>query len=920
MKQLTISLIYLFCLLSLQAANTPLPDLNSLKKGDWFELECTQINQHKDFGKDGNPWSVEGKKQVFYKITVSDKQGDLLQLSCKIDRLLNIFEYKNDYILYDTNFPMSPKQSTANYFINKDSLIIKIDLNKKEITEENYQFEKESLNFECEFIKKGFLKYGLPTRSTSEIEINTKELYEKSVITYINNWLKYGDTRVKTRSSQVLYYDNWREWDEMRITNASYTLMHNVNVICHINNATDSTIINFKTSDDQKIKPISQDGNKFRFAFFMPNPQSCWIYLNNKSIALSLTPNDSLIIDIDESSFPEKTKFSGLGSAACQCTYELREDYWQNYYFKWADKSMIDLAKIFEQRQKKYEAVFSKYKNQMSRFWRESKQKDLHYRVATELFIAVNIMMKWNEFEGNLGELQKHLESKHLCKITPMIDYLYSSGHYHTFLEEYIKYQQLSISSNNFSTNILNFGYEEKLLLTKMIFRGYPKYYCSQRIIAEYLQEKPLTEAQKEYDWFRYHCHAPKFNAQLKNIYDRMEKIQADQSIKDLNISIAPYLNLKEKADGYILLNMNNAMISYEWEEKEIRKQDSIFTTLGFEKKAEIVVVRRNFIKEKWANKPKNYSENVKIYFHEKDSLIKDTEILKTGVNRYMLLRNDGTILHNNINTGAGSFSSSDFYDVLLEDLNKPEANNQADTRRLGFAILFTLLFSGLIAWGFIKIRSRQIKKKEESFRRLAELELKVIRSQMNPHFLFNALSSIQHLINKNKIEKANIYLSRFADMMRLVLNNSAKELISLADELKLIQNYLELEKLRVPFEFNLIVDSQLNPEEDELPGMLIQPFVENAVVHGIAPKRNGHIDIRFTKNKHYLKCEVVDDGIGINQSSTQNSGNGKAIKMIQERVNIVNSQSDHPFSVQLIDRSEEEDCSGTTVLIKIPI
>ncbi len=189
----------------------------------------------------------------------------------------------------------------------------------------------------------------------------------------------------------------------------------------------------------------------------------------------------------------------------------------------------------------------------------------------------------------------------------------------------------------------------------------------------------------------------------------------------------------------------------------------------------------------------------------------------------------------------------------------------------------------------------------------------------MNPHFVFNSLNSIQNLVNKNKIEETNIYLSEFAGMMRLVLNNSEKQLVPLEEEIQLIKSYLELEKLRTPFEFEISVAPSIIPAEEEIPGMLIQPFVENAVVHGIAPQKGGMIKVAFTKNKNKISCEITDNGIGFLKRSEQRNGNGKAIKMIEERIKIVNSQAVEPLTLEITDRSEMGE-KGTLVKIGIPV
>ena len=172
---------------------------------------------------------------------------------------------------------------------------------------------------------------------------------------------------------------------------------------------------------------------------------------------------------------------------------------------------------------------------------------------------------------------------------------------------------------------------------------------------------------------------------------------------------------------------------------------------------------------------------------------------------RIFLLDKDLKIIHNNLGTigiNTVGYILPDIIKQYFESQNNPIS--KAETRRLLLVIFISIiLFSGL-TWGTIKVRSHQIAKRERIKRELSEMELKSIRSQMNPHFVFNALGSIQNLINQNKIKNANLYLSSFARLLRMVLNNSNKQLVSMADEIELLQHYLELEQLRVDFQFEI--------------------------------------------------------------------------------------------------------------------
>ena len=165
-----------------------------------------------------------------------------------------------------------------------------------------------------------------------------------------------------------------------------------------------------------------------------------------------------------------------------------------------------------------------------------------------------------------------------------------------------------------------------------------------------------------------------------------------------------------------------------------------------------------------------------------------------------------------------------------------------------------------------------------------AESELESVRSRLNPHFVFNALGGIQNLINKNEIAPANEYLSRFARLTRHILNNEAK--ISIKDEVDLLEDYISMEQLRFPFKYTVHVADELNGNT-EIPTMMIQPFVENAVKHAVAPlKGKGTIAVRFAKEGSNLVVTVKDTGAGFTVDAKQS---GLGLLLTKKRIALLN-------------------------------
>jgi len=242
----------------------------------------------------------------------------------------------------------------------------------------------------------------------------------------------------------------------------------------------------------------------------------------------------------------------------------------------------------------------------------------------------------------------------------------------------------------------------------------------------------------------------------------------------------------------------------------------------------------------------------------------------------------------------------------------------------------FVLLIVGLSS---IMFRIRFIKKREEEKTRLtrllSELELTALKAQMNPHFIFNSLGSIQNLINRDKKTEANVYLSKFARLLRMTLDHSDKKEISLADEIAMLELYLSLEALRFSnkFEYRIEPDSTIDLFETKIPPMILQPFLENAIKHGLLPKKaDALLLIQFRKEANgTLYCLVRDNGIGRIQreklkEKSQMGHVSKGIKITKNRLELLNQIRNKPAEISITDLyNDSGQPAGTQVEILIP-
>ncbi len=231
-------------------------------------------------------------------------------------------------------------------------------------------------------------------------------------------------------------------------------------------------------------------------------------------------------------------------------------------------------------------------------------------------------------------------------------------------------------------------------------------------------------------------------------------------------------------------------------------------------------------------------------------------------------------------NRKSSNQQSSLFFSV------KPSSIVQFNSKQVMMYTAFLALIGGT---GFFYYHGRnksQLEKKTQE-KQMALLQLRAVRSQLNPHFMFNALSGIQNLMNRNESNKANNYLSRFARITRHILKESERDITSIQDEIQLLEDYLLMEQLRFGFQYKIIVADSIDLSHTEIPAMLLQPLVENAVKHGVARlAENGYVELSFMPKGNILAIQVKDNGPGF---SSHNHSDGHGLKLVQERIQLLN-------------------------------
>ena len=293
-------------------------------------------------------------------------------------------------------------------------------------------------------------------------------------------------------------------------------------------------------------------------------------------------------------------------------------------------------------------------------------------------------------------------------------------------------------------------------------------------------------------------------------------------------------------------------------------------------------------------------------------------------------------------------------YDQRIASLNAEKIlqHQQLNREKTNRNILIAALIVGLLLAAFI-IRNIQLKRRKDQLQHLmteantqlenrrkeqqlaeiqqqkTELEMQALRAQMNPHFIFNSLNSINMFILENNKLQASEYLSKFSRLVRLILQNSQEAFIPLERELDALQLYLELESLRFDkkFEYKISLSNEIDTTVLKVPPLIVQPYAENAIWHGLMHmKDKGHLEIEFYKQENILFCKITDDGIGRNQASQMKgrfpTGHKSiGMRITADRIAMMQQKNQSDIRIEVKDLVLADGTpGGTEVLLKIPV
>jgi tetratricopeptide (TPR) repeat protein len=275
--------------------------------------------------------------------------------------------------------------------------------------------------------------------------------------------------------------------------------------------------------------------------------------------------------------------------------------------------------------------------------------------------------------------------------------------------------------------------------------------------------------------------------------------------------------------------------------------------------------------------------------------------------------------------------------DAVIAQKNEEISHTKEETSRVRRQSTYwylagaSVLLLGVLSFFIYRLQSRRkaTLMKTEFDKQVAEMEMQALRAQMNPHFIFNCLNSINRYIVKSDSVTASGYLTKFSKLIRLILDHSASGNITLSSEKQMLLLYLEMESLRFSnkFTYEVVLDPGLDPESVLIPAMLIQPYIENAIWHGLLHKEEaGHVSVRFSDGGNsMLRVVVEDDGIGREQAALLKSRNAlkeksHGMRITGDRLRLVNERQGTEASLLVIDiKSPSGEASGTRIVLNIP-
>ena len=871
----TALLLLLLFLVNSGSAETFVPYTpDSLKKGDWVEIESVHYYPYIAPGiKEKVPWRAENIRRVIFKATVTDLNEHTLTLDYT---LKNLYDCRNEagkpgFYYFDSRYRQDFTFDREK--VGQRLLRVIYDRDSREV--QTLDKQETIFSYSKNYVPFGVRQAGLSTYP--ETTLRDSLLLDKLLIpaaqTLLTGWQEEGMPRLAQNA---------------RIIDASFSLPPNTEFTC--------SHVNFDLSDDSTIHK----------KIFIAYPTE---YKVGERVTLLLTPGDSITQDKERFATTHKRHYQGRGSEQNNIQYSFRRfaDIYDPDMRSLNPITPDQVKKALQTRDSLFQITLEKDFKHLDPYWRKVFERSEQYfegMFVLRFYMRATDKRAWQE-SGLLD-----WQAPYFASVNPLIDFAYSlqktdAATYYYFLYTYSNYKKQEFKSDNLCLNKQGkLSPQEEYIINKQLFSGFPKYMATGSTLQQLMHTNTLSEIEGDYNDFIRSCPDTSLTNLLKRTYDKLLPFETGKNIRESGLMIADSLHLVKGSDRkYILLFLSR---------EQGLPAPNLQNALDFKKCLESEGLVSIVQLELYSKFQSNNTERVKPFKAISDLQIE--ELRRKGLGAVtILMREDGTILYRQF-TGW-RFDPKPALAIIQNDLNREDESFNDFLKGFKEGVLGTLLIAAIIGIAYYsRVKGKQ--KKERNRRRIRELELRAIRSQMNPHFIFNALSSIQNLINRSANQEANEYLIDFSRLLRKVLATSEKKLVSLSDEIEQLQLYLKLEQLRFPFSYSLAVGKNIEPDAIEIPGMLIQPFIENAVKHGIAPRGTGEIIIRLSLQDQLLVIDIIDDGPGM-ETETED---GFGIRAISNEFEILKDLYNTEVGITIENRQEKESVSGCHVRLSIPL
>lgn len=864
-----------------------------LKSGDWFETVIRIRNVTPTF---------DYKFNVRYDLTKMPNGN--LAFKVAIERMrLKYPDAKNNWWGYDSYYPKYIENRKKN--LTKQIYEITTNGNGK-ISNVSLLSTARKFNFSLISIKTNasFQKEEFSSESILPV-VQLKKISETIISSLIS-----GKAMPKT-----LLLSDSNVIANAVFKSASFTLPTNAVIKGHITNLTP---IDTVYGVDDKIFKFNRDGSFSADVSASLTTSQRWVFGQFdefKTFTVNLEPLDTLIVKANRLDFDNTLSFSGSAAAKAELNKALTPIFnsqWVNES-KYREKSLAEFILFQKKGQKEFEDVIKKYANLVSAEIINDNRTNFRFTQAGSKLEFFTYNREGLKPKMSLNEFPKdYFVSIDTLPVSMSI----AEGrlHYVWYMPWLLSYKQTKLGM----TNANQHGFLANYATAMASFNGFPLYYSIYNALRDELLKSEVETTERlrtYYEDFIMNCGDTTLTNRVKE-----EWTQAKQWLPG-NLSPIKKLLLQDGSDLalakfkgkplVLIVNYNNPDVLKDYIDL-IKKQNG--NKVHFVIAQSVSSVEQSTIDQQLRSLPNvTYVElsmqspaqtNVKLYYQQTKIYTFDSDY--RIISSYLLDK-----------------STDDL--PIVEDMIEKAIDSSVMTKEQKAEMIKTtgwsagsILFASFIFFWIYKARVATVKRKESLKRQIKDLEIKAIRSQMNPHFMFNALNSIQSLINHHQYKEANVYLEKFALLMRRVLNNSEKNFVTLSDELDAITLYCELEQLRFNFKFEIEVSPEVNTQLMEIPGMIIQPLVENSILHGLAQKGDaGFLKIHISCDQKYLKIVIKDNGTGLKESATE--GNKSfGLKLVKERL-ILLSGNGNMGNLHLSSNLGENE-HGVTAVLTIPI